>query len=83
MNVEYRLYPEASLLTPYDDGVAAVEWIKKHKQLIGYNNATWNNNDDDNNSDNDNDNDNDDDDFNDNDNNNDKDNNTGNDISRV
>ena len=35
VNVEYRLYPEVTMLEPYDDAVTAVEWVKKHKQLIG------------------------------------------------
>jgi acetyl esterase/lipase len=35
VNVEYRLYPEAELLEPFDDGVWVTEWVKKNAQLIG------------------------------------------------
>lgn len=35
VNVEYRLYPEAGLLDPFDDGVWAAEWVKANLQLIG------------------------------------------------
>jgi acetyl esterase/lipase len=35
VNVEYRLYPEAELLEPFDDGVWVTEWVKNNAQLIG------------------------------------------------
>jgi len=35
VNVEYRLYPEADLLQPFDDAVCVTEWVQKNLQLIG------------------------------------------------
>lgn len=35
VNVEYRHYPEADLLDPFDDGVWVTQWVQSNVQLIG------------------------------------------------